>query len=78
MDRIEYQTLDDYTAFIDELIVDETIRASVRSGAGRSLRIADDGGLPICERDMRTLIAADRSLWESVVEGLGDRWQTVN
>ena len=78
MDRIEYQPQDDYAAFIDELILDETFNASVRLGASRSLRIADDWGMPLGEREVRTLMATDRSLWESVAEGLEDRWQDVN
>lgn len=60
--------------FIDELMMDEEFRDSFLRNPRKTLQRAGDWGLPLCESELRSLLA-DSRLWERVVHALNTRLQ---
>ncbi|HJZ72021.1 MAG TPA: hypothetical protein VKE51_09775 [Vicinamibacterales bacterium] len=61
--------------FIDHLLEDEELRDSFLRTPRQTLRHAADWGLPLCESEMRALIAADPSVWDRIADELDSRLQ---
>jgi hypothetical protein len=70
-DATTQQSLD---IFIDELVSDEEFRDAFLRNPRKTLRGAAEWGLPLCESEIRSLIA-DRRLWDRVVNALNTRLQ---
>jgi hypothetical protein len=64
------QTLD---IFIDELMTNEELRYSFVTRPQQTLRLADEWALPLCESEIRTLIAMEPAMWDRVAEALSLR-----
>jgi len=61
--------------FIDHLIEDDELRESFLRAPRQTLRFAADWGLPLCESEIRALIAADSPVWERIADELDSRLQ---
>jgi hypothetical protein len=72
IDANRQQSLD---ILMDELLIDEELRASFFRSPAKTLRLAGDWGLPISDSEMQWLMSTDSSIWESVLEELDARLQ---
>jgi len=61
--------------FIDHLVADEEFRHDFLRNPRRTLRLADEWGLPLSDSEISALIATDSAVWERVAEELDDRLQ---
>jgi len=66
-----------FEIFINELVSDEELRTSFLSSPRRTLELAGDWGLPLCDSEIRSLIAAEPSIWDRVAEELDSRLQAA-
>ena len=61
--------------FIDELVSDEELRDSFLRSPRKTLTLAGNWGLPLCESEILSLMASGQSFWVKVVEELDARLQ---
>jgi hypothetical protein len=61
--------------FIDELVADEEFRDSFLRSPRKTLAVADEWGVPLCESEIHALMATDPSVWDHVAEELDSRLQ---
>ena len=61
--------------FIDHLVADEEFRHDFLRNPRRTLRLADEWGLPLSDSEIRSLIATEPAVWDRVAEELDDRLQ---
>jgi hypothetical protein len=64
-----------FEILIDELVSDEELRRSFFASPRRTLQLADEWGLPLCDSEIRSLITTDQSVWDRVAEELDSRLQ---
>jgi hypothetical protein len=62
-----------FEIIIDQLVADEEFRHCFLRNPRRTLRLADDWGLPLSDSEIHSLIATGRSVWDRVVEELDAR-----
>jgi hypothetical protein len=60
---------------IDALVTDEEFRDAFLRNPRRTLQYSSDWGLPLCESETYSLLAAERQLWDNLVEELDLRLQ---
>jgi hypothetical protein len=59
--------------FIDELVTNEEFRDSFLRSPVRTLKSANEWGLPFCDSEIRRLLAAKTSVWDHIAEELDER-----
>jgi len=65
------------TVLIDELAADEELRYAFFRSPRRTLLRADEWGLPLCESEVRDLVALTPAIWEHLAEQLDAQLQQV-
>ena len=62
---------------IDELAADEELYDAFLRNPERTLRLAEDWGLPLSESEVRLLRVHVRKVWDAVVDTIGARHQAA-
>jgi hypothetical protein len=60
---------------LDHLVADEEFRDHFFRNPRKTLRLADQWGLPLCESEIASLIGVCVSVWDNVAEELDARLQ---
>jgi hypothetical protein len=55
---------------IDALVTDEEFRDAFLRTPQKTLQYSSDLGLPLCESEVYSLLAAERQLWDGIMEEL--------
>ena len=62
---------------IDELMADEELCDAFFRNPERTLRLAEDWGLPLSESEVHLLRVHARKVWDAVVDSIGPRHQSA-
>jgi len=61
--------------FIDHLIEDEELRDAFLHNPAKTLRLAADWGVPLCDSEIRALVAIGPAIWDRITDDVGARLQ---
>ncbi|HJZ75748.1 MAG TPA: hypothetical protein VKE51_28640 [Vicinamibacterales bacterium] len=61
--------------FIDYLIEDEELRDAFLRSPAKTMRLAADWGVPLCDSEIRALVALAPAIWDRIADDVDARLQ---